>query len=334
MSKYRRFVAYVYEYQKQKKGNNRGFVRVENKEGVCDFQINLRCPGLIGQLPCRIYGFVRGENKMIGILLKECVTQTDGVQWEFEVQDGRMGRSQKSLNDFGGMVLLVEGGGFYGTEWDDLGIVPEHFQEEGQEEVTDTYAEEVERTISEGQTQKEEAKNQEAVRSETVQPETVRVEAVQENLETEKEEILPVLRKIPEPDDWEKDEEEEEEGVTVAGVTAEKFEPFEDGEIVECRKIEPEQFTVLHRGDWVLKNNRFLLYGYYHFGYLIVGKIRGRSQYVLGVPGMYDQQERFMANMFGFPHFKQSSAVELPAGKGGYWYRLINPPNFDQGNRS
>ena len=46
MSKYRRFVAYVYEYQKQKKGNNRGFVRVENKEGVCDFQINLRCPGL------------------------------------------------------------------------------------------------------------------------------------------------------------------------------------------------------------------------------------------------------------------------------------------------
>ena len=286
MSKYRRFVAYVYEYQKQKKGNNRGFVRVENKEGVCDFQINLRCPGLIGQLPCRIYGFVRGENKMIGILLKECVTQTDGVQWEFEVQDGRMGRSQKSLNDFGGMVLLVEGGGFYGTEWDDLGIVPEHFQEEGQEEVTDTYAEEVERTISEGQTQKEEAKNQEAVR------------------------------------------------VTVAGVTAEKFEPFEDGEIVECRKIEPEQFTVLHRRDWVLKNNRFLLYGYYHFGYLIVGKIRGRSQYVLGVPGMYDQQERFMANMFGFPHFKQSSAVELPAGKGGYWYRLINPPNFDQGNRS
>ena len=99
-------------------------------------------------------------------------------------------------------MLLVEGGGFYGTEWDDLGIVPEHFQEEGQEEAADTYAEEEEQTISEDLTQKEEVKNQEAVRSEAVQPEAVRSETVQENLETEKEEILPVLRKIPEPDDW------------------------------------------------------------------------------------------------------------------------------------
>ena len=30
------------------------------------------------------------------------------------------------------------------------------------------------------------------------------------------------------------------------------------------------------------------------------------GQMVLGIPGAYDQQERFMANMFGFPYFKES----------------------------
>ena len=55
---------------------------------------------------------------------------------------------------------------------------------------------------------------------------------------------------------------------------------------------------------------------------------RADGQHILGVPGGYDQQERFMANMFGFPYFKESHEIQLPGGRGGYWYRLINSANF------
>lgn len=302
MSRYQRFVAYVYEYQREKKGKNRGFVRVENKEGVCSFQIQLQSPGLIGQIPCRIYGFLRKEEWMEGIFLGECMTRRDGLQCEMEVKDGEMGESHRKLDEFGGMIFLTEGGGFYGTEWDDQGIAPEQFREE---KISDI-------------------------------PELPKAEMTEMS-------DAAILKKIPEPDDWEKDEEDMENGETaekvqVANTVAaeaeqDTFHPFGDGEIVDCKKMDLQEISFLNRRDWTLRNNRFLLYGYYHFGYLLIGRLRGRQQYVLGVPGMYDQQERFMANMFGFTHFKFSSLVELPDGKGGYWYRLINPPNFDQRNR-
>mgnify|MGYP000653566226 CR=1 FL=1 len=79
--------------------------------------------------------------------------------------------------------------------------------------------------------------------------------------------------------------------------------------------------------DCALRNNRFLQYGFYNFGHLLIGK-NSSGHYILGVPGGYDQQERFMANMFGFPYFKESRQIQLPKSRGGYWYRLINPPKF------
>jgi hypothetical protein len=75
------------------------------------------------------------------------------------------------------------------------------------------------------------------------------------------------------------------------------------------------------------------MYGYQNFGYLLLGRTPG-GQYILGVPGGYDQQERFMAGMFGFPYFKDSTQIRLPDGRGGFWYRLINAPDCSMGNRS
>ena len=70
-------------------------------------------------------------------------------------------------------------------------------------------------------------------------------------------------------------------------------------------------------------NNRFVMYGYQNFGHLLLCR-NHRGQYILGVPGSYSQQERFMANMFGFPYFRESPKIHIPGGKGGYWYCFIN----------
>ena len=101
---------------------------------------------------------------------------------------------------------------------------------------------------------------------------------------------------------------------------------FNDGELTDCRKITPEELCFLGRRACMLRNNRFLQYGYYNFGHLLLCR-NTCGQWILGVPGGYDQQERFMANMFGFSYFKESPNIRIPKGKGGYWYRLIDAPN-------
>ena len=81
----------------------------------------------------------------------------------------------------------------------------------------------------------------------------------------------------------------------------------------------------------MLRNNRFVQYGSYNFGHLLLCR-NNCGQMILGVPGGYDQQERFMANMFGFPYFKESRHIQIPGGRGGYWYRLID--SADSNNRN
>ncbi len=61
------------------------------------------------------------------------------------------------------------------------------------------------------------------------------------------------------------------------------------------------------RENWNYGNNSFLLHGYYNYRYLVLARIGGdggsRIRYILGVPGHYYSNEKYMASMFGFPHF-------------------------------
>ena len=40
LAEYRRFVAYVYEYQKEKKGSNCGFVKIEVRGEICRIEVS------------------------------------------------------------------------------------------------------------------------------------------------------------------------------------------------------------------------------------------------------------------------------------------------------
>ena len=69
MAGYRRFIAYVYDYESGKKGSNCGFIKVEVKDQQCSVEIHLHCPGLPENVKCNIYGFTRKDGLINGILL-------------------------------------------------------------------------------------------------------------------------------------------------------------------------------------------------------------------------------------------------------------------------
>lgn len=90
--------------------------------------------------------------------------------------------------------------------------------------------------------------------------------------------------------------------------------------------IKPQDIGLLPREVWVYGNNSFLLHGYYNYRYLIVARLenpKGRPRYLLGVPGHYYSNEKYMASMFGFPHFVLSKKQPSGDGRFGYWYTDI-----------
>ena len=128
MAEYRRFVAYVYEYQKEKKGSNCGFVKIEVRGEICRIELHLQCPGLMPESTCSVYGFVRNRGLLDGILLGGCVTGEGKVECILEISAGNMGDSGKSLDEMGGMILVTEQGGPFGFDWDDQMIRPGNFR--------------------------------------------------------------------------------------------------------------------------------------------------------------------------------------------------------------
>jgi hypothetical protein len=102
--------------------------------------------------------------------------------------------------------------------------------------------------------------------------------------------------------------------------------PFEDNEIVWCVRIEPKDIGVLPVDVWPLANNSFLLHGFYGHRHLIFAKVNNRNSnsYIIGVPGIYHNRERFMAKMFGFENFKCAKRRDRREGEFGYWYISVN----------
>jgi hypothetical protein len=53
-------------------------------------------------------------------------------------------------------------------------------------------------------------------------------------------------------------------------------------------------------------------------------KNRSGGSYIIGIPGIYHNREKFMARMFGFENFKSIRKRELKQGDFGYWYLPVS----------
>lgn len=437
MAGYQRFVAYVYEYRKGKKSQNCGFMKVEVRDNRCRLEVNLQCPGLTPQVPCKIYGFVRNSGLLDGILLGICQTKDGAVQHMVELDARDMNHSGVALGKFGGMILKTESGAFFGTEWDDQAIRPENFRERVLKK------EETILSTARGSTRREEWENDKKVMQEVntsldtgrksdmesaprselktekkleaelepqkklerepetkseIKSEKKQAEELESDLESEIEAKTEMAEmnvqslqaaEMQEPESTEqapdernavawRDNSEDSSSpsrfiqpeyrsgeqpspmhqrstqpgyrsgeqlspmspnstpqrpqqprcITRFPQMGESFDPFSDGEIRNPRRIQLKDVANFPCRDCALKQNRFLQHGHTQFGHLMIGQMPSGC-YIIGVPGMYNQQEQFMANMFGFPYFKESQAIRVPGGKGGYWYRSINAADFD-----
>lgn len=101
-----------------------------------------------------------------------------------------------------------------------------------------------------------------------------------------------------------------------------KLDTIEDSRFLECVKIEPQDIGRLAMSNWQLGTNSFLSHGHFNYKHLMLGRIQfGKrdERYVIGVPGVYSNKEKYLANMFGFHVFIPARAARVLTGCFGYW---------------
>ena len=75
----------------------------------------------------------------------------------------------------------------------------------------------------------------------------------------------------------------------------------------------------------VLKSNQFLLKGYGRYHHILAGKVRyaEEERYCIGVPGIYENREKYMAEIYQFPVFLSLTENRMKTGSFGYWLYLL-----------
>ena len=200
----------------------------------------------------------------------------------------------------------------------------ESSQESNQEAQTETPKESFQESYQEAQTEARRKDSQESTRE-------VRKEAPPDSPPDHQEAFQSDSQnqKQPQPDSS-KESSKEDPAETLwdrLRVAYPKVTAFECADGCEILVIKPQDIGLLPRENWVYGNNSFLLHGYYNYRYLILarlGKSGERGRYILGVPGHYGNNEKYMAAMFGFDRFVRSTRQPPRDSRFGYWYTDLN----------
>lgn len=92
-------------------------------------------------------------------------------------------------------------------------------------------------------------------------------------------------------------------------------------------RIHPQDIGKLSISNWHFGSNSFLIHGYYQFHYIVIGRIMtldGTMQSIIGVPGLYNNQEKYMALQFGFRDFLSVKPTQIKTGSFGYWIAKLS----------
>lgn len=346
MSNYRRLISYIYAYEGEAKGRNIGFAKLESRGGQCRISVSVK-KVYVGSGGLEVY--LMAPEKEIG--LGSIFVRGGAGEFRASVAVDNVAESGVPMDMCFGLTIHEPGDSWraYTTIWEDA--VPRAAEVEladvtwentrassPEEEIrqkAEIVAKEVDREIALNQKKEEETTEP---KTSPEQPEETLSESEQEN-ELPKP-PAPVIQDesgkldLEDPKLLERLEQEEQESMNPGDLWDSfrkqypKIQAFDCPGGCEILTIKPQDIGLLPREIWVYGNNSFLLHGYYNYRYLILARVElpqeGTSRYLLGVPGHYYSNEKYMASMFGFPHFVLARKQPSQDGRFGYWYTHIH----------
>lgn len=375
MLDYKRFISYLYTYVEGEKGVNVGYIRCEQRQGICRFTLNLQDRQGIEGGRYKVYLYkADSDGTPVGYYLDEMMISKNCGELRKQTPSDNVWNTDNRIEDFDGVIAVYDKEHVYASQWNDEPIQPHLFltysdwknkKEADSKPEMASHVKESEglafhiAELTEGQRREQE---REAVPEEKVREQIQSTEPLSEEYARELTEDpgASLSRNIAEklweqaaaPEEVSSDSmerrtssenpraEQVEDAMPVkekkktgkkAGISeltirlmekSPKLPDFDNHEIYDCVRIEPNDIGLLEMENWRLGVNSFLTHGYYNYKYLMLGKLRfqdGAVKAVLGVPGVFDNKEQYIAKIFGFEVFVPVKHTNVKTGNFGYW---------------
>lgn len=352
MAGLQRFITYIYKYENDEKKENAGFAKIEIRGSICRMEVHIRNISM-DQPETTIYLFARNEKIMQGVPVGSitAIRGNGDVRYAFETKE--LANFGMEMGDMEGIYIPIGEAEYFASQWKEGTIAKEYFrilekirkqdaeeknaqdqdmqrqnaqnrdmQKQSAQEQQQTPGQNTIKQNAGGQKskeqiiQKDEPKNQDSAENEPLPKQTVQTEQPKRPQQ-------PIqATELPEEEFF-----EETGWARIFQKLRLKLDicfPFE-GEEIECVRMQLNDLQEFPQKYWYIGNNSFLLHGFFNYKHLIFGEMTegGRQKYFIGVPGVFLNQERVMAAMFGFPEFRTAKTTEYKTGNFGYWYRFI-----------
>ena len=297
-----RFVTYIYAYENNNKNQNVGFAKVDIRGDYCQVEIHLKRTGYTN-VKCPVYLFVRENEVIVGVEIGEIALVNGCGDFVRQLNCNGVGETPYCMKDMKGILIFLDNTVMFASQWDEKAIYRENFK---------PYEETKEIPVEQAEDAAEEPE-------ESGQMEKLQVESVQaqQSREQQTEELQPEAQRSGDMwmDLWEK----------LNGMYGAKN-LFENMPEISGIHMELKDLRELPKKYWYLGSNSFLLHGFFNYRHLLLGKVENESgrKWFIGVPGIYQNQEKVLAAVFGFPEFRQEMDTGVKTGHFGYWYRFMD----------
>lgn len=272
----KRFVTYLYEYDRTIRGRNVGFIRNDIRNDCCRMEIHIRGLERIKE-KAPIFIIVR-DSECIGIPAGEVVISQGVGNACLELRGNRIGKTDYSVNNIQAVIVRYNGGKML------MGCYVQH---PAGDLLSGTFTKWEAQATPASPTPDPGAARSVDINSGDLYPNP------QNDLGTENNsgDLYPYANNS-------QGTEAKAEEICPTSEEAAQSPIYKRIAITDIRSL-PSR-------NWHLCNNSFLVHGFFCYHYLILKTINapdGAKMY-LGVPGIYASQERMMALLFGFNDFE------------------------------
>lgn len=329
---YKRKITYFYQYHNGNVGATAGFLKLEIRGDKVKIIINIQEPPGLPYKDASLYFYHEAGDHLAAVKVGEVESMSGVLSYQSRTDWQQLFDTGRDLYTFDGVAVVYNDshyfiGDFNDKDRRDYELVRKDNRKNTIAEPKNPF-ERKDNTIREAK-KVEDAEPKRAVKpkeeGEQVNSNNIDIEAAQE-LIMEKD----VYDKCEDCPYQKKRMERSEERDAFEKMIEEypKLPMYGATELFNCVRIHPKDIGKLDMRNWKLGVNSFLTHGYYTYQYLLLGKMRfddGSEHAIIGVPGVFSNREKYLANMFGFEQFIPVKKVGVKTGEFGYWIVEIIP---------
>lgn len=333
MSQYKRMISYMYQYVAGEKGQNIGFVRIEQRGGSLRFILQMRTMEL-AVMP-EVWLFRQNATGIEYMKAGKIGYRSGNLYLRIDTEYDNVCDSGNSFDSIDGVIVFLSEREYYATSWTNdsiyVGEMTEYVNKANKhedkrnnivEETDDKLEEKLEDKVENQEENNPKAdldnNSEEELRIEKIkieEREDIRIAEVKEEEEAPKNDNFSVCDNCPYND------KNKDFGERILSTFPVMY-PFVSGKIVKSVRIEPKDIGCLPVNKWAISNNRFLLHGYYCYRHLIFVKLKD-GRYAIGVPGVYSDKADKTAKEYSFDEFQAIGTEKRCQGAFGYWLSVV-----------